>query len=127
MSPYSHRQVLEQCLRVAHATENHHLSVFVVGTHRDKEDCSEKLGKKNKLIAKEISSRHLVFKNGTELIWEINGKTPDDNDLSVATQLRQAIVKRCHWTTASLPMKWFQFKLQIRDAAIRDVISFSSC
>ena len=39
-SPFSHKQMLEQCVRAAHARDVHP-QVFVVGTHRDKEhECS---------------------------------------------------------------------------------------
>ena len=134
-SPSSHKQVLEQCLRVARAMGDHS-HVFVVGTHRDKEnECREKIRDKNEMISRVINSRSLVLKNGTEVIWDINSKSPDTHDQEVAAQLRRAIVAHCQDMTPSLsqdmipslPIKWFRLELLIRHTAVRGVISFSNC
>ena len=130
VSPYSHKQILEQCLRVAHAT-NKCPQVFVVGTHRDEESkCSEKIEDKNEMIKRishETNSRHLVLKKANEVIWAINGKSPDSQDEKVATQLRQAIAAQCQVITRSLPIKWFRLESLIQKAAVKDVISFKEC
>ena len=130
MSPYSHKQILEQCLRVAHAT-NKRPQVFVVGTHRDREsECSEKIGDKSKIIKRvshETNSRHLVLKEATDVIWAINGQSPDSQDQKVAAQLRQSISAQCQVITHSLPIKWFCLESLIQKAAVRGVISFNNC
>ncbi|KAL5491065.1 hypothetical protein EMCRGX_G016282 [Ephydatia muelleri] len=130
MSPYSHKQMLEQCLRVAHATNKCPL-VFVVGTHRDKEsECSERIGDKSEMIKRvshETNSRRLVLKEATEVIWSINGKSPDSQDQEVAGRLRQAIAAQCQVSTHSLPIKWFRLESLIQKAAVRGVISFNNC
>ena len=129
-SPYSHKQVLEQCLRVAHATSKSS-RVFIVGTHRDKEtECSEKIGDKSEIItriSRETNSGCLVLKNATDMIWAINGESPDSHDEKVASQLRQAIKTHCPDITHSLPIKWFCLEFKIRDAAVRGVIRYSKC
>ena len=127
-SPSSHKRVLEQCLRVANARGDRP-HVFVVGTHRDKEnECPEKIGDKNEMIRRVIHPECLVLKKGTEVIWDINSKSPDTHDHEVAAQLRRAIVAHCPQDmTPSLPIKWFHLELLIRHSAIRGVISFSNC
>ena len=134
-SPSSHKQVLEQCLRVANARGDRP-HVFVVGTHRDKEnECPEKIRDKNEMIRRVIHPECLVLKKGTEVIWDINSKSPDTHDYEVAAQLRRAIVAHCQLMatplpqdmTPSLPIKWFHLELLIRHSAVRGVISFSNC
>ena len=124
-SPFSHKQVLEQCVRAAHARDVHP-QVFVVGTHRDKEhECSEKREDKNTIIS---NIEYLVGKNKTEVIWDINGKEPKQYDREVANDLRQAIVIHCSKETSPpLPMKWFGLEMQMRRSATRGVLSLSKC
>ena len=125
-SPSSHKQVLNQCIRATCARDVHP-QVFVVGTHRDKEnECSEK--KKDKdIIIRQVEC--LVEKNKDEAIWDVNGKNPNLYDQEVANQLRRAIVDHCNNDTSPplLPMKWFVLEMQITSSAVKGVLSHSRC
>ena len=127
-SPSSHKQVLEQCVRAAHARDfRPHL--FVVGTHRDEEDkCSETKGGKGDVIKQMVNSEYLICKNGVDVIWDINGANPDSYDQKVAGELRHAIVDHCNdEATPSLPIKWFGLEMLIKHTAARGVISLHRC
>ena len=127
-SPLSHKQVLEQCVRTAHAGDVHP-KVFVVGTHRDKEqESSEKKEEKSRMVKEVVNPEYLIRKNRSEVIWDINGVNPDSYDQEVAAGLRRAIVRHCCGETdTSLPIKWFVLERQIKHTAVRGVLSFSSC
>ena len=127
-SPSSHKQVLEQCVRAAHARDfRPHL--FVVGTHHDEEDkCSETKGGKGDVIKQMVNSEYLICKNGVDVIWDMNGANPDSYDQKVAGELRHAIVDHCNdEATPSLPIKWFGLEMQIKHTAVRGVISLHRC
>ena len=128
-SPSSHKQVLHQCVRATY-TGDAHPQVFVVGTHRDKEnECAEQKKDKDKIITQIVPPECLVEKNESEVIWGVNGIKPDLNDQDVANHLRQAIVGHCSNDASSplLPMKWFVLEMQITRSAVQGVLSHSKC
>eukprot|EP00731_Ephydatia_muelleri_P014728 Em0008g448a len=128
-SPSSHNQVLHQCVRATY-TGDVHPQVFVVGTHRDKEnECLEKKKDKDIIIRQIVPPECLVEKNESEVIWDVNGFKPDLNDQGVANHLRQAIVGHCINDASSppLPMKWFVLEMQITRSAVQGVLSLSRC
>eukprot|EP00731_Ephydatia_muelleri_P014714 Em0008g434a len=129
-SPSSHNQVLHQCVRATY-TGDVHPQVFVVGTHRDKEnECLEKKKDKDIIIRQIVPPEcSLVEKNESEVIWDVNGIEPDSIDQGVANHLRQAIVGHCSKDASSplLPMKWFVLEMQITRSAVRGVLSLSKC
>ena len=74
-SPSSHKQVLHQCVRATY-TGDVHPQVFVVGTHRDKEnECLEKKKDKDIIIRQIVPPECLVEKNESEVIWDVNSLT----------------------------------------------------
>ena len=128
-SPSSHKQVLHQCVRATY-TGDVHPQVFVVGTHRDKEnECLEKKKDKDIIIRQIVPPECLVEKNESEVIWEVNGIEPDSNDQGIAKHLRQAIVSHCSNDASSplLPMKWFVLEMQITRSAVQGVLSHNRC
>ena len=127
-SPSSHKQVLEQCVRAAHARD-FRPRFFVVGTHRDEEDkCSETKRGKGDVIKQMVNSEYLICKNGVDVIWDINGANPDSYDQKVASELRHALVDHCNdEATPSLPIKWFGLEMEIKHTAVRGVISLDRC
>ena len=128
-SPSSHNQVLHQCVRATY-TGDVHPQVFVVGTHRDKEnECLEKKKDKDIIIRQIVPPECLVEKNESEVIWDVNGIEPDSNDQGVANHLRQAIVGHCSNDSSSplLPMKWFVLEMQITRFAMQGVLSLRKC
>ena len=129
-SPSSHNEVLHQCVRATY-TGDVHPQVFVVGTHRDKEnECLEKKKDKDIIIRQILPPEcSLVEKNESEVIWDVNGIEPDSIDQGVANHLRQAIVGHCSKDASSplLPMKWFVLEMQITRSAVRGVLSLSRC
>ena len=124
----SHKQVLEQCVRATDIRDVHP-KVFVVGTHRDKEnDCSEKRKDKDDMVRNIFNPNYLICKSGTEVILEVNGKTPGEKDQKVAHKLRRSIVAHCSkGTSPPLPLKWFVLEMRIRESATRGVISLQKC
>ena len=114
-SSVSHRQVLEQCVRVAHA-RNVHPKVFVVGTHRDKAyNCPESKQEKDRIIREVmgVNKTYLIHKQGIELMYDVNSENPNQYDMEIAHMLKQAIVAQCRVET-STPMKWFCFERLVR-------------
>ena len=128
ISPSSHKQVFDQCVRAA-LTRDVHPYVFVVGTHRDEEQkCSEKRKDKDKIIRKMPKPEILISKNGHETIWEVNSKAPEPKDEHVANSLKKAIVAHCKSKVQSpLPIKWFGLEMQIQVSAKHGVLSLSMC
>ena len=124
-SPSSHKQVLEQCVRAAHARDVHPY-LFVVGTHRDeKHKCSENKKDKDEIIK---NFKPLIRKSNNEIIWDVKGYYPEDVDKNVANDLRQAIVKNCRMGISPLlPLKWFALEMQIRVSAKKGVLSLERC
>ena len=124
----SHKRVFEQCVRATDIRDVHP-KVYVVGTHRDMEnDCSEKRKDKDEMVGNIFNPKYLMCKTGTEVIWEVNGKTPDEKDQKVAHKLRRSIVPHCSkGTSPPLPMKWFVLEMRIRESASRGVISLQKC
>ena len=127
-SPSSHRQVLHQCVRATY-TGDVHPHVFVVGTHRDKEnECAEKKKDKDIIIEQIVPPECLLKKNESEVIWAVNGIEPDSNDQGVANTLRTAIVKHCSKDDSLLlPMTWFVLEMQINKLAVKGVLSLRRC
>ena len=128
ISPSSHKQLFEQCVRAAH-TRDVHPHVLVVGTHRDEEHkCSEKRKDKDKIIKKMPNPEFLISRKGHETIWEVNSKSPEPRDEEVANSLKKSIVAHCKSKVQSpLPMKWFGLEIQIRVSAKHGVLSLSTC
>ena len=128
-SPSSHKQVLHQCVRATY-TGDVHPQVFVLGTHRDKEnECLEKKKDKDIIIRQIVPPECLVEKNESEVIWDVNGIEPDSKDQGIANNLRQAIVSHCSNDASSplLPMKWFVLEMQITRSAVQGVLSHNRC
>ena len=111
-SPSSPKQAIHQCVRATY-TGDVHPQVFVVGTHRDKEnECLEKKKDKDIIIRQIIPPECLVEKNESEVIWDVHGIEPVSNDQGIANNLRQAIVSHLSNDASSplLPMKWFVWR-----------------
>ena len=128
-SPSSHKQVLHQCVRATY-TGDAHPQVFVVGTHRDKEnECAEQKKHKDQIIRQIVPPECLVEKNESEVIWDVNGIKPDSIDQGVANHLRQAIVGHCSKDASPLllPIKWFVLEMQITRSVVQGILSLSRC
>ena len=129
-SPSSHKQLLEQCVRVAHA-KCFHPHLFVVGTHRDKEnECLEKKKDKDEIIRKVVNvDIHVLFgKSGNEIIWEVDSKASEEVDHKIAKALRESIVRECSkGKPFLLPLKWFALEMQIRTSAKKGILSLKKC
>ena len=127
-SSVSHRQVLEQCVRVAHA-RNVHPKVFVVGTHRDKAyNCPESKQEKDRIIREVMGvyKTYLIHKQGIELMYDVNSENPNQYDIETAHMLKQAIVAQCRVET-STPMQWYCFERLVRCEATQGLVTMSDC
>ena len=128
-SPFSHGQVLQKCVRATYTTDVCP-QVFVVGTHRDKQnECAEKREDKDRMIKKLVPTNCLVQRNEPQVLWDVNGIKPDLYDQDIANHLRRAIVHHCtnNELSASLPMKWFVLRMWITSFAEQGVLSLRRC
>ena len=110
-----------------------------MGTHRDKEElCSEKKNIKDEIIRKVVNVDILIGKSGSEIIWEVDGNSPNEMDHKIAKTLRESIVKECSndieakcrkskSTPPLLPLKWFALEMQIKVSATNGVLSLKRC
>ena len=95
-SSFSHKQILQHCLGAIRSQDAHPL-IIVVGTHRDtKDSCAETIQEKNRQLKELLESTQakvLYCGEGMkELIFSVNGLSPEDVDRHVAEILRKQIV-----------------------------------
>ena len=129
-SSLSHKQILQHCLGAICSQDAHPL-VITVGTHRDATDrCSESIGKKNQQLWELLTAGKLrVLCNGEELkevIFAVNGKTPQDVDKHVAKVLRQKIVSMCT-QLVKMPISWFGLEVLLRRSSHDGILSLVEC
>ena len=65
-----------------------------------------------------------------ELIYPVNGKTPEEVDHEVAGEVRRAIMKMCSKDRVKIPLPWFVFEQLIRELTAKkgvEVLSIAEC
>ena len=135
-SLYSHKQVLERCLKAVHSCKTVHScptspQVMVVGTHKDLvHQCCESTEDKNKTII-ECLKGEVLYKgqNMKEVIFEVNSQSPQEEDKDVAKVLRGAISELTP-IPDKVPMAWFGLEVMLHDLAQkrkREVLSLEEC
>ena len=133
-SPYSHKQILERCLKAVHSSPTSP-QVVVVGTHKDLvHQCCESTEDKNRAIIKCLNiNKHCnaLYKgqNMAEVIFEVNSQSPLAEDHNVAKVLRGEISKLTP-VPDRVPMAWFGLEVMLHDLAQkikREVLSLEEC
>ena len=129
-SPYSHKQVLERCLKAVHSSPTSP-QVIVVGTHKDLvHQCCESTEDKNKTII-ECLKGEVLYKgqNMEEGIFKVNSQRPQEEDKDVAKVLRGEISELTP-KPDKVPMAWFGLEVMLHDLAQkrkREVLSLEEC
>ena len=133
-SSLSHKQILQHCLGAIHSRDAHPL-IIIVGTHRDalhwwrfwKESIKEK-NKQLKALLDPTHSTVLYCGEGMdELIFAVNGLSPEDVDRHVAQVLRKKIVSKCPQQLVKRPIAWFGLEIVLQRSSHNGVLSLAEC
>ena len=130
-SSLSHKQILQHCLGAIHSQDAHPL-IVVVGTHRDAEsECSESIKEKNQQLKALLDPTHFcVLYNGEgmkELMFAVNGLSPEDVDRHVAQVLRKEIVSKFPQELFRRPIAWFGLEIVLQRSSQDGVLSLVEC
>ena len=129
-SSLSHKQILQHCLG-AMCSQDARPLIITVGTHRDAADwCSESIEEKSqKLKALLDAGSFRIVYNGEELkevIFAVNGKTPQDEDRHVAKVLREEIISVCP-QPIKMPIAWFGLEVLLQRSSHDGILSLVEC
>ena len=129
-SSLSHEQILQHCLGAIRSQDARPL-IITVGTHRDAAGkCSESIKEKNqKLKALLDAGSFRILYNGQslkEMIFALNGKTPQDEDRRVSKVLRQKIVSKCP-QAIKMPIAWFGLEVLLQRSSHDGILSLVEC
>ena len=136
-SPLTNEQILYQYFQ---AVQSHNSTVFVVGTHRDREhECEEKKDTKNENLLKGFRQvMHKVcialYKTGKpeQLIFPVDSIRRKEEDLATAEEFRKAVVSNCidEVEKKPIPLPWFLLEQLLQQLAQKmevTVLSMSEC
>ena len=129
-SSLSHKQILQHCLG-AMCSQDAQPLIITVGTHRDAADrCSESIIQKNQKLKAllDAGSFNIVY-NGErlkEVIFAVNGKTPQDLDRHVAKVLRGEIISVCP-QAIKMPIAWFGLEVLLQRSSHDGMLSLVEC
>ena len=129
-SSLSHKQILQHCLGAMHSRDARPL-IITVGTHRDAVGkCSESIKEKNEQLKALLDAGSFrVLCNGEdpdEMIFAVNGKTPQDEDRRIAKVLRQQIVSMCP-QLVKMPIAWFGLEVLLQRSSHDGILSLVEC
>ena len=129
-SSLSHEQILQHCLGAMSSQDARPL-IITVGTHRDATDrCSESIGEKShKLKALLNAGSFRIVYSGEcllDMIFAVNGKTPQDKDRHVAKVLREEIISVCP-QPIKIPVAWFGLKVLLQRSSHDGILSLVEC
>ncbi|KAL5499456.1 hypothetical protein EMCRGX_G010879 [Ephydatia muelleri] len=129
-SSLSHEQILQHCLGAIRSQDARPL-IITVGTHRDAAGkCSESIKEKNlKLKALLDADSFRILYNGErlqEVIFAVNGKTPQDEDRHVSKVLRQKIASICP-QAINLPIAWFGLEVLLQRSSHDGILYLVEC
>ena len=132
-SSLSHKQILQHCLGAIHSQDAHPL-IIVVGTHRDtKDSCAETIQEKNQQLKALLDSTPFKFKvlfcgeRMKELIFPVNGLSPEDVDRHVAQVLRNRIASISPQQLKKMPLAWFGLEVVLQRSSHDGVLSLVEC
>ena len=132
-SSLSHKQILQHCLGAIHSQDAHPL-IIVVGTHRDaKDSCAETIQEKNQQLQALLDSAPFKFKmlfcgeRMKELIFAVNGLSPEDVDRHFAQVLRNRIASISPQQLKKMPLAWFGLEVVLQRSSHDGVLSLVEC
>ena len=129
-SSLSHKQILQHCLG-AMCSQDARPLIITVGTHRDAADrCSESIAEKSQKLKAllDAGSFRIVF-NGErlkEVVFSVNGKTPQDVDRRFAKVLREEIISVCP-QPIKMPIAWFGLEVLLQRSSHDGILSLVEC
>ena len=129
-SSLSHKQILQHCLG-AMCSQDARPLIITVGTHRDAADrCSESIAEKSQKLKAllDAGSFRIVF-NGErlkEVVFAVNGKTPQDVDRRFAKVLREEIISVCQ-QPIKMPVAWFGLEVLLQRSSHDGILSLVEC
>ena len=130
-SSLSHKQILQHCLGAIHSQDAHPL-IIIVGTHRDaKDSCAETIQEKNQQLQALLDSTHfkVLFcsERLKELIFAVNGLSPEDVDRHVAQVLKKQIISMSPEMLIKMPIAWFGLEVVLQRSSHDGVLSLVEC
>ena len=129
----SNEQMLQCCARTILSREGKHSKTLIVGTHRDQESSfSESREEKNRklidMLVPSLQDKLVYYHLGTEVIFPINAKTPNEQDHQVCAEIRKQIEdKEDAPPPYKIPIGWFLLERDIINSAKGGVISKKWC
>ena len=129
-SSLSHEQILQHCLEALRSQDARPL-IVTVGTHRDAAGkCSESIDRKNQMLTALLNAGSFrILCNGErlkEVIFAVNGKTPQDEDRHVCKVLRQKIASMCP-QAIKMPIAWFGLEVLLQRSSHDGILSLVEC
>ena len=130
-SSLSHKQILQHCLGAIHSQDAHPL-IIIVGTHRDaKDSCAETIQEKNQQLQALLDSAYfkVLFRGEgmKELIFTVNGLSPEDVDRHVAQVLKKQIISMSPQQLIKMPIAWFGLEVVLQRSSHDGVMSLVEC
>ena len=130
-SSLSHKQILQHCLGAIHSQDAHPL-IIIIGTHRDaKDSCAETIQEKNQQLQALLHSTHSTVlycgEGMDELIFAVNGLSPEDVDRHVAQVLRKKIVSKLPQQFIKRPIAWFGLEIVLQRSSHDGILSLAEC
>ena len=130
-SSLSHKQILQHCLGAIHSQDAHPL-IIIIGTHRDaKDSCAETIQEKNQQLQTLLDSTHFDVlccgEEMEELIFAVNGLSPEDVDRYVAQVLRKQIISMSPQQLIKMPIAWFGLEVVLQRSSHDGVLSLVEC
>ena len=132
----SNKQMIQCCVRTILSQlsrEGKHSKTLIVGTHRDRESYfSESRTKKNRkligMLVPSLKDQLVYYHLGTEVIFPINAKKPEEQDHQVCAEIRKQIEdKKNAPPPYKIPIGWFLLEQDIIKVSKGGVISKSEC
>ena len=123
LSPLTNEQILYQYFQ---AVQSHNSTVFVIGTHRDREnECNEESrADKNKRLLEAFrpvlsSSRIALYATGDpdQLIFAVDNTSRGPEDLKAAGKFRKKVVDHCMGKKEKIPLPWFMLEQLLQQLA----------
>eukprot|EP00731_Ephydatia_muelleri_P004052 Em0002g228a len=129
-SSLSHKQILQHCLG-AMCSQDARPVIITVGTHRDAADrCSESIAEKSQKLKALLDAGSFrivcIGEKLKEVIFAVNGKTPQDEDRHVAKVLREEIISVCP-QPIKMPIAWFGLEVLLQRSSHDGILSLVEC
>lgn len=121
-SKHTHEEILKQCVRALNPGSISSPQLVIVGTHCDLVDqCTETINKKNEhllQILQDKFGKNLIFHSGSNLIFPVNAKTPNQDDRHVTDELKKALLN-CPTSVdvKKIPLPWFALEQVLQSIA----------